>query len=364
MVGCARLSVRTGFRFTALVALVLLTHVAVLEWLGRQFREVALLQPLATPMFTRLLQPQERASVPATPTLPRARAVRPSIASVSPNRAEAPAAAASAAVPAPKPPQETAQVEPGPAAPLATETAALPATPASAPASAAAAASTAQPGPNLDTWPADTRLSYRLSGNYRGELYGTARVQWQRVEQRYQARIEINLSVFATMVLTSQGEVTAQGLVPQVYEEVRPGGKSRGVRIGQNNIMLNDGRSLTRQPGVLLQDTASQFVELSHRFATGQELLEVGQSVQLWLARPGGMDLWTYDIVEREMLQTPGFGAIEAFHLKPRPIANPRGNITPEMWFAPSLQYLPVRIKINMGPDVYVDLMVEKIEQK
>ena len=54
---------------------------------------------------------------------------------------------------------------------------------------------------------------------------------------------------------------------------------------------------------------------------------------------------------------------VEAFHLKPRPIANPRGNITVEMWFAPSLQYLPVRIRVNMGEETYLDLMVDKIEQ-
>jgi hypothetical protein len=64
------------------------------------------------------------------------------------------------------------------------------------------------------------------------------------------------------------------------------------------------------------------------------------------------------------VLDTTRLGAVEAFHLKPRPIANPRGNITAEMWFAPSLQYLPVRIRVNMGETAYVDLMVDQIEQR
>jgi hypothetical protein len=91
--------------------------------------------------------------------------------------------------------------------------------------------------------------------------------------------------------------------------------------------------------------------------------LEVGRSVSLWMARPGGVDLWTYDIIGRDVLMTPRFGAVDAFHLQPRPIANPRGNITAEMWFAPSLQYLPVRIRVSLG-DTYVDLMVDNIEQR
>ncbi len=172
--------------------------------------------------------------------------------------------------------------------------------------------------------------------------------------------MEIDLTL-VSVSLTSQGEVTAQGLAPKAYEETQPN-RSRGVRLSGDTIALHDGRSVPRPPGV--QDTASQFVELSHRFASGQEVLEVGRSVSFWLARPGGVDLWTYDIVEREILQTSELGAIEAFHLKPRPIANARGNITAEMWFAPSLQYLPVRIRVKMGEDSHLDLLVRKIEQR
>ena len=70
---------------------------------------------------------------------------------------------------------------------------------------------------------------------------------------------------------------------------------------------------------------------------------------------------WTYDVVERVPLQTPTL-AIDAFHLKPRPVPT-CGNITAEMWFAPALQYLPVRIRINQGR-IHLDLLVDRIEQK
>jgi hypothetical protein len=228
---------------------------------------------------------------------------------------------------------------------------------AAAPASAPAAPASA----NLDSWPADTRLSYRLSGWFRGELYGSARVQWQRQDARYQVRVGIDVTPFVSLTLTSQGDVTPQGLSPNAYEELRRS-SVRGVRIVDDAVVLRDGRRLPRPLGV--QDTASQFVELSHRFASGQERLEVGRSIDVWLARPGGVDLWTYDVVGRQVLRSPDLGPIETFHLKPRPISKPRGNITAEMWFAPSLQYLPVRIRVTMGPETYVDLMVEKIEQR
>jgi hypothetical protein len=160
--------------------------------------------------------------------------------------------------------------------------------------------------------------------------------------------------------MTSQGQVDAVTLQPGSYEEVR-NGKPRGLRVGEREVVLANAITVARPDG--LQDTASQFVELSHRFATGREVLEVGRSISFWLARPGAIDLWTYDIVEREVLATK-LGAVQAFHLKPRPLANPHGNIYMDMWFAPSLQYLPVRVRVAMGDEAVVDLLVEGIDQR
>jgi len=381
--GRSRLTPRK--RFAALLVIVLLLHALALVWLAQQLEQRrSALRALATPMFTRLLQQEAPVAVvpPPAPTAPPKRR-RSGITSLAKSKAAAPAraasqavaseAAASAAEPAapaassettaaastPDSNTPTSNVDSGPAPSTPPTTPTVAATP--APAASAAAPATASASAALGTWPADTRLTYRLGGYYRGDLHGNARVQWQRQQDQYQARVEIDLTLLASVTLTSQGDVTPQSLVPRIYEELRRGAP-RITRLGDNTITLNDGRTLPRPDGV--QDTASQFVELSHRFATGQNVLEVGRSVSLWMARPGGVDLWTYDIVEREILQTPELGAVEAFRLKPRPITNPRGNITAEIWFAPSLQYLPVRIRVNMGESTFVDLMVDKIEQR
>ena len=404
MAGRSRLSAGTGRRFAALLVVVLLAHVVALQWLARQLEPLSVLRPLATPMFTRLLRPEAPAAVPAAPSRPAARAGprRAGITSITNSdedvaRATAPAPSSAASEPkaaavAPEQAQVAASTPESTSttssisttvtatasttattstvtATAATATATATATTATATttatttgtAAAPAAPASAAANSGLDSWPADTRLNYRLGGYFRGDLHGSARVQWQRQADRYQTRVEVDLTLLARLVLTSQGEVTAQGLLPRAYEESRRSGP-RVVRLRDDAIILNDGRSVPRPPGV--QDTASQFVELSHRFASGQDALEVGRTVSLWMARPGAVDLWTYDIVGREMLQTPELGVIEAYHLKPRPIANPRGNITAEMWFAPSLRYLPVRIRVNMGESTYVDLLVETIEQR
>jgi len=381
-------------RWLALIALVLLLHVLAIHWIGRQLQQTALLPKMAEPMFTRLLQQQAPpALVAAAPVEAAPAPARPQVRSVAP-RAPKPRRAASQPVAPPPPveappasaaseapdaapaPQEPFDVAMSAAAAAAAASAPQPAAsstavaaPLAAPASSAVAAAaprsgaSAPAGPPIgpDGWPTDTRVNYRLGGMYRGALHGSAQVQWLRQEQRYETKIDIDITLLANLVMTSQGSVTPRGLRPEAYEEQRRGG-ARRTQLRDDTILLGNGQVVPRPDGV--QDTASQFVELSHRFASGQETLEVGRNVTLWLARPGGVDRWTYDVVGRDILQTPELGPVEAFHLKPRPLDKPRGTITAEIWFAPSLQYLPVRIKVTMDESTYVDLVVMNIQQR
>lgn len=354
-------------KLSLLAALVLVGHLLALEWLGRQVDAISGLASMAPVMFTRMLQPAKPppvvAAAPAPPAKPKPRAApRPKPKASEPKASQPKPAIAEPAEPVIAQPPPQIAAEPEPVAEVPAPPASAPVLAASAPAAPASAAlAEANPDTSLDHWPVDTRLTYRLTGDWRGPLFGDARVLWQREGDRYQVRLDVKVQPLFTQVLTSQGEVTPEGLLPRVYEEMRPG-KRRTAQFGDTVLMLEHGKTAPRPAGV--QDTASQFVELSQRFATGRELLEVGRTVSLWLARPGAVDHWTYDIVARELLQTPRFGPVEAFHLKPRPIANPRGNITAEMWFAPTLQYLPVRIKVVMGDEAHLDLVVEKIEQR
>ena len=354
---------RLGATVAALTLAVLLAHWATLAWLVSRWQEPSVLRPLATPMLTRQIVPSAPPPQPipkkkvATAHIRRAQSAINSIAIESiptqqPSTITPPPAVADAA-----PDAATSTASTSPAAEA----------PASAPVGTSSIAtldSTETPASStnyLDIWPADTRLTYRLGGQYRGELHGDAQVLWQREAEQYQARIEVDIGWLVSMKLTSQGTITPQGLFPRAYEEsVRS--VRRSIGLDEQSIALANGNIVARPDGV--QDTVSQFVELAYQFTTGRAALEVGRSVNVWLARPGGVDLWTYDVLEEVTLPTPRLGPVQAFHVKPRPISSPRGNIMVEMWFAPSLQYLPVRIRINLGEAIFVDLIVDKIEQR
>jgi hypothetical protein len=87
--------------------------------------------------------------------------------------------------------------------------------------------------------------------------------------------------------------------------------------------------------------------------------MQVGASVQFPLALPRRVGVWAYDVTEQVKLALP-FGAVEAFHLKPRLNAAKPNELSVEMWMAPALQYLPVRIFIQQDAETHLELTLKK----
>ena len=342
--------------------------------------------------FVRELQPQAPVAVvvPAAAPLPRPRALPPARQASQPEAdppASAPTALAGQADQAPER-QPQALAETGPAAassptpqipasaPDATAVAEAPAEPAAeaaltsgSPAAApAAAASSAAPAVAFD-WPPSTRLSYTLTGNYRGPVEGQARVEWLRSGERYQVHLEVSIGPsFAPLVarrMSSEGEVTEAGLQPRRYEEetriALAAPRRVSIALGDERIRLPSGLELPRPAGV--QDSASQFVQMTWMFTLQPALLEPGRSIELPLALPRRVEPWTYDVKASETLYTP-MGEVQAVHIRPRREARPGSDLTAEFWVAPTLQYLPVRIVIRQDAQTHIDLLIDRLPQQ
>ncbi|MCC7456868.1 MAG: DUF3108 domain-containing protein [Nitrospira sp.] len=266
---------------------------------------------------------------------------------------------------APMPAASTPVVPPAPMPPIASAPA-----PASAAAAATAAAATASAAATAAPfeWPPSTRLSYRLNGNYRGEVQGSASVEWIRVGLRYQVHMEALVGPsFAPLLarrVSSEGELGENGLTPQRFQgEQRFAFKSRrwAMRFDATQVHLPNGRDVPTMAGV--QDEASWFVQLTWIFMTQPQLLRVGRTVAMPLALPRRVELWHYDVIDAQTLTLP-FGDVPTLHVKPRRVARPGGDMTAELWFAPGLQYLPVRILIRQDEENFVDLTLERPPQQ
>jgi hypothetical protein len=244
--------------------------------------------------------------------------------------------------------------------------------PAAAPDISTAATSAAAPGsspnPALE-WPPSTRLSYSINGDYRGPVQGQARVEWLRSGNRYQVFMDLSIGPsFAPLVtrrVSSEGEITAAGLAPRRYSEetkaVLRDARRFSVVFDESRVRLANGTEVPRPSGV--QDSASQFVQLTWLFTNQPELLQPGRTIEVPLALPRSVQPWVYEVLGVETLYTPA-GPVEAVHVKPQREAKPGGDLTAELWVAPSLQYLPVRMLIRQDAQTYMDLLIERLPQQ
>jgi hypothetical protein len=323
-------------------------------------RELVVAPPPAAPAVApRPVKRPRRAAVAKAPaSAPQAAA--PVVA-----KAEPPAVAEAPVPPAPRP-------ESAPPVALASEPAASAPHPAPAiapppPAAQVAAAPPAASAPAFD-WPPSTRLTYGLVGYYRGDVQGSATVEWIRVGTRYQVHLEAIVGApFAPLLVrrvSSEGELGDNGLTPHRFEgEQRVAFRSRrwAMSFEPERVRLPDGREVPAALGV--QDEASLFVQLTWLFTTQPQLLRVGRTVEVPLALPRRVEPWQYDVVGEETLQMP-FAEVPTMHVKPRRIAKPGGDMTAEIWFAPGLQYLPVRILIHQDAQTFIDLKLLRAPQQ
>lgn len=358
------LSRRSGARrvvFVGLVAAVALMHVGVSHEIALELAAIEAADTMPARIrvvYVHTLEPEvPKAAVPAAPAATPAR-------SRAAHKVRAPAVAVSAAAP---PVVAAAEAEP----PKVDDAASAPQAPvaaASAPSDASSAVAAAEPASapaaNGFVWPSATKVSYILNGNYRGDLNGRAEVEWIRVGERYQVNVDLyagpEFAPIFSRHMTSEGEIAESGLVPERYGEETQFLTNRrhvGVTFSADSVELANGDKRERLPGV--QDTASQFIQFTWLFGSKPELLHVGASFVFPLALPRSMKSWTYDVVGEETLYTP-FGELPVFHLKPRIVERKPGELTVEMWFAPELRYLPVRIRIEQDAGTYVDLVIAK----
>ncbi len=384
------------WRLWTLVLLVSAAHLWLADWVGvdrfglgagpgaaparMQVAFVRELRPQAPPGL--VVAPRQAAPrrMPRQATAAAAAASQPAAAPTAPPSAAEPpppetvtASIEVASAPAGQPaPPEPAGAAPESATATATATATAVAAAAAQPAASSPMATplaAAETAADNFAWPPSTRLSYTLTGHYRGPVEGQAQVEWLLDGARYQVHMDLSIGpTFAPLAsrrVSSEGVVTPQGLSPRRYDEVtralmrKP--QQLTVWLDDGQVRLANGRVEARPAGV--QDSASQFVHLTWLFTTQPTLLRAGQTVTLPLALPRRLEPWVYDVVGAQTLVTPA-GEVETFHVKPRRLPQPGNELTAEIWVAPSLQYLPVRIVIRQDENTFLDLQISRLPQQ
>lgn len=201
--------------------------------------------------------------------------------------------------------------------------------------------------------PAPMRLEFDVAGQAKGFYYSASAVLlWQHDGQHYQAHQEVRVLLLGTRTQTSVGDVSALGLLPQRF-----GDKSRTEQAAYFDY--DQGRvtfSANTPPAAIApgaQDRLSIFIQLGALLAAAPERYPVGTHIHITAVSARAADVWSFSVEGPETLELP-VGTVQALKLErlPRQDSDQKA----ELWLAPSLGYLPARIRISQTNGDMVDL--------
>lgn len=275
-------------------------------------------------------------SVDESPTPPEAQSAAPS--TDLPETAPAPEVpASSATVAAPTPPASDAAAPspmPPPPAP-ATQT----------PVTAMALAGSA-------------RLEYRMTGSAKGLTYhAQGELLWENAGGSYNARMTVKALFIGARTLSSTGQVSAQGLAPTRFSD-----KSRtevAAHFEPDKGQISFSANTPTVPWVQgAQDRVSVFLQLGGMLAGNPSGFPPGSTISTLTVGPRAADNWTFLVEGPELLDLP-FDETPTVKLSRQPRRDYDQKV--EIWFAPGLDYLPVRNRITQANGDFVDQQLSNL---
>ena len=200
--------------------------------------------------------------------------------------------------------------------------------------------------------PATARLDYAVTGKAKGIEYSAkGQLDWSASPSAYTARMEIRVFLLGSRVQTSQGTLVASGLQPERFADKSRSERAAHFDRAQGRVRFsNNAPDAELLPGA--QDRLSVFFQLAGLLNARPEAYALGQSVAVPVAGTGGSEVWRFEVQGLESLKLPA-GELIARHLvrEPRQAYDSRVDI----WLAPSLGHLPVRIRITQDNGDVVD---------
>lgn len=192
--------------------------------------------------------------------------------------------------------------------------------------------------------PPSVRLSYEVQLQVKGfKQNATAEMRWALEGNNYNARLEVRHWLAGARVQTSTGQITAQGLAPTRFsDKVRNEVAAHFERDKALVTFSANTPSAPLLPG--MQDRLSVFIQLAALLAGASPSLPAGTELLVPVAGPRSADLWRLTLQGDESLPLPG-GVLNATKL----IRSPQREYDQklELWLAPSMGFLPVRIRLT-----------------
>lgn len=344
--------------------------------------------PLANKFITRtIVIAPPAAEQPAAPAAaPPAAAAKPPP-PAKPRRPREPSRPRPAAAPEPAPQPQVSEPAPAPTPDLTAQTAidsgaAAPEPPVSAPAGAAlgGAGSTANTGvgngapgeaagaasaaagnvvgPEALRIPGSVKLAFAVTGQQGASpmqgVFGD--LVWLQDGSSYDARLSLKFLFRTIRSQHSTGRIGPTGIEPARFSESRKGELASHFLRDQGQIMFsNNAPSVPLLPGA--QDRLSVVMQLGGMLAGDPGRYPAGSRISIQTAGPRDAGVWVFNIEGEEQMSVPaGDYAVRKLTRSPRREFDDKI----EIWLAPALGYLPVRMKQTQPNGDFADMQLRE----
>lgn len=208
--------------------------------------------------------------------------------------------------------------------------------------------------------PASARLKYDVVGQFKKMNYhAPAELLWRHDGANYEATLQVSAFLLGTFSQSSAGQITADGLAPARFSDKRRSEQAAHFDREKHRIVF----SANTPEATLLagaQDRVSVLFQLAAMLAGEPAKYPPATTITLPTVGPREAEVWLFTVEGEELLNLPN-GPVNTVKLS----RNPRREFDQriEVWFAPTMGYLPVRFKITQANGDFVDQNLLRIEQ-
>ncbi len=203
-------------------------------------------------------------------------------------------------------------------------------------------------------------LKYQVQGQVKGLNYwASAELAWQVDGSSYESRLSVSAFLLGSRTQVSKGTLGPEGLMP-----IRFGDKSRSelaAHFQRDKGIISFSANSPDAPLLKgAQDRLSVVIQISSLFAGDPTRFPLGTMLSFQTVSQREAEVWHFLVEKEELLHLP-FGEINAIKLNRKPRREFDQHI--ELWFAPTLGYLPVRLRITNANGDVVDQLLSKAEK-
>lgn len=226
------------------------------------------------------------------------------------------------------------------------------------PAGAASAAAGNVVGPEALRIPGSVRLAFAVTGQQGASpmqgVFGD--LVWLQDGSSYDARLSLKFLFKTIRSQHSTGQIGATGIEPARFSESRKGELASHFLRDQGQVMFsNNAPSVPLLPGA--QDRLSVVMQLGGMLAGDPARYPAGSRISVQTVGPRDAGVWVFNIEGEEQMTVPaGDYAVRKLTRSPRREFDDKV----EIWLAPAMGYLPVRMKLTQPNGDFADMQLRE----